>query len=82
MNIAFARNEYKQTKVTRITPKNDGYEAVKFALEQIYPSSMQTLQTTNNPETKEHHFERPIKYILSTKMFRFRKRRGISRKST
>ena len=45
MNIAFARNEYKQTKVTRTTPKNDGYEAVKFALEQII-LSMQTLQTT------------------------------------
>ena len=62
MNIAFARNEYKQTKVTRSAPTNDGYEAVKFALEQII-LSMQTLQTTNNPETKEHHFERALSSI-------------------
>ena len=62
MNLAFALNTYNQTKVASETNKRDGYEAVKYALDQVI-TSMEKLNTGVEIEEKEQHFERALSSI-------------------
>ena len=62
MNLAFALNTYNQTKVASETNKRDGYEAVKYALDQVI-GSMEKLNTGVDSEEKEQHFERALSSI-------------------
>ena len=62
MNLAFALNTYNQTKVSKESAKNDGYEAVKFALEQVI-TSMEKLNSNLPIIEKEYHFERSLSCI-------------------
>ena len=62
MNLAFALNTYNQTKVAAETNKRDGYEAVKYALDQVI-GSMEKLNTCVDSEEKEKHFERALSSI-------------------
>lgn len=62
MNLAFALNTYNQTKVASETNKRDGYEAVKYALDQVI-GSMEKLNTGIETEEKEKHFERALSSI-------------------
>ena len=62
MNLAFALNTYNQTKVAAETNKSDGYEAVKYALDQVI-TSMEKLNTGVEIEEKEQHFERALSSI-------------------
>lgn len=62
MNIALARNVYKQTTAQTSLPNSDGYEAVKYALKQV-SHSMEKLQEYPDPETKEKYIERALSSI-------------------
>ena len=62
MNLAFALNTYNQTKATSEANKKDGYEAVKYALDQVI-GSMEKLNNGLKAEEKEHHFERALSSI-------------------
>ena len=62
MNVALARNVYKQTKAQTSLPNSDGYEAVKYALKQV-SLSMEKLQEYPDPETKEKYIERALSSI-------------------
>tara|TARA_X000000368_G_scaffold226929_1_gene179123 strand:- start:974 stop:1414 length:441 start_codon:yes stop_codon:yes gene_type:complete len=62
MNLAFALNTYNQTKASSEANKKDGYEAVKYALDQVI-GSMEKLNSGLNFDEKEHHFERAISSI-------------------
>ena len=62
MNLAFALNTYNQTKVASETNKTDGYEAVKYALDQVI-GSMEKLNTGVDTDEKEQHFERALSSI-------------------
>ena len=62
MNLAFALNTYNQTKVASETNKPDGYEAVKYALDQVI-SSMEKLNTGLDTDEKEQYFERALSSI-------------------
>ena len=62
MNLAFALNTYNQTKVASETNKPDGYEAVKYALDQVV-GSMEKLNTGLDTDEKELHFERALSSI-------------------
>ena len=62
MNLAFALNSYNRTNVSKDMAKNDGYEAVKFALKQAI-ASMEKLNLEISSEEREHHFERALSCI-------------------
>ena len=62
MNLAFALNTYNQTKATSESNKKGGYEAVKYALDQVI-GSMEKLNKGLNTDEKEHHFERALSSI-------------------
>lgn len=62
MNLAFALNTYKHTKITSETSKHDGHEAVKFALDQVV-CSMEKLNSGLASEEKEQHFEKALSSI-------------------
>ena len=62
MNLAFALNTYNQTKASSETNKQDGYEAVKYALDQVI-GSMEKLNSGLDTADKEHHFERALSSI-------------------
>ena len=62
MNLACALNSYNQTKLTKEASKYDGYEAVKFALEQVI-TSMEKLNSSLPTVEKEYHFERSLSCI-------------------
>lgn len=62
MNLAFALNTYNQTKATSESNKRGGYEAVKYALDQVI-GSMEKLNNGLNSDEKEHHFERALSSI-------------------
>ena len=62
MNLAFALNTYNKTKATSEANKKDGYEAVKYALDQVI-GSMEKLNNGLKAEEKEHHFERALSSI-------------------
>ena len=62
MNLAFALNTYNQTKASSEANKQDGYEAVKYALEQVI-GSMEKLNNGLETAEKEHYFERALSSI-------------------
>ena len=62
MNLAFALNTYNQTKAASEANKQDGYEAVKYALDQVI-GSMEKMNSGLYTEEKEHHFERALSSI-------------------
>jgi len=62
MNLAFALNTYNQTKASSEANKQDGYEAVKYALDQVI-GSMEKLNKGLDTVEKEHHFERALSSI-------------------
>ena len=62
MNLAFALNTYNQTKASSDANKQDGYEAVKYALDQVI-GSMEKLNSGLENAEKEHHFERALSSI-------------------
>ena len=62
MNLAFALNTYNQTKASAETNKQDGYEAVKYALDQVI-GSMEKLNSGLDTAEKEHYFERALSSI-------------------
>ena len=62
MNLAFALNTYNQTKASSDANKQDGYEAVIYALDQVI-GSMEKLNSGLDTDDKEHHFERALSSI-------------------
>ena len=62
MNLAFALNTYNQTKIANEASKPDGYEAVKYALDQVI-GSMEKLNENLEATDKEHYFERALSSI-------------------
>ena len=62
MNLAFALNSYNRANVSKDMAKNDGYEAVKFALKQAI-ARMEKLKLEISSEEREHHFERALSCI-------------------
>jgi flagellar protein FliS len=62
MNLAFALNTYNQTKASSEANNQDGYEAVKYALDQVI-GSMEKLNKGLDTVEKEHHFERALSSI-------------------
>ena len=62
MNVAFARNEYKNTKTSSLGSKSDNFEAVSVALGQLI-NSMQGLREANSIEQKDAFFEKSLTSI-------------------
>jgi len=62
MNVAFARNEYKNTKTSSLGSKSDNFEAVSVALGQLL-NSMQGLREANSIEQKDAFFEKSLTSI-------------------
>ena len=62
MNIAFARNEYKNTKTNSLGSKSENFEAVSVALGQLL-NSMQGLREANSIEQKDAFFEKSLTSI-------------------
>ena len=62
MNLAFALNTYNQTKASSEANKQDGYEAVKYALDQVI-GSMEKLNNGLETAEKEPHLGRALSSI-------------------
>ena len=62
MNIAFARNEYKNTKSSSFGSKSENLQAVSIALGQLL-NSMQGLREANSIEQKDAFFEKSLTSI-------------------
>jgi flagellar protein FliS len=62
MNIAFARNEYKNTKSSSLSNKSENFEAVNIALGQLL-ISMQGLREATETEKKDAFFEKSLTSI-------------------
>ena len=62
MNIAFARNEYTNTKTNSLSSKAENFEALSFALDQLL-TSMQGLRETSDIEQKDSCFEKSLTSI-------------------
>ena len=62
MNIAFARNEYANTKSNALTEKAENFEAIKIALTQLL-ESMSALKTAADAEEREPFFEKSLTSI-------------------
>ena len=62
MNVAFARNEYKNTKTSSLGSKSENFEAVSVALGQLL-TSMQGLREANSIEQKDAFFEKSLTSI-------------------
>jgi len=62
MNIALARNEYKNTKNNSIASKSENFAAVSVALDQLL-SSMRGLRETSDIEQKDAYFEKSLTSI-------------------
>ena len=67
MNVAFARNEYKNTKTSSLGSKSDNFEAVSVALGQLL-NSMQGLREANSIEQKDAFFEKSLTSIYFLQM--------------
>ena len=59
MNIAFARNEYANTKSNAMTSKAENYAAVKVALTKLL-ESMTALKSAESAEEREPFFEQSL----------------------
>ena len=77
MNLAFALNTYNQTKASSEANKQDGYEAVKYALDQVI-GSMEKLNSGLDTAEKSITSNELIKYLFSPEVFGFRERWRIS----
>ena len=62
MNVAFARNEYKNTKTNSLSSKSENFAAVSVALDQLL-NSMQGLKDTSEIEQKDAFFEKSLTSI-------------------
>ena len=62
MNVAFARNEYKNTKSNSLGTKSENFEAVSIALNQLL-ESMRGLRETTDIEQKDSFFEKSLTSI-------------------
>ena len=62
MNVAFARNEYKNTKSNSLGTKSENFEAVSIALNQLL-ESMRGLRETSDIEQKDSFFEKSLTSI-------------------
>ena len=62
MNVAFARNEYKNTKSNSLGTKSENFEAVSIALNQLL-ESMRGLRETTDIEKKDSFFEKSLTSI-------------------
>jgi len=62
MNIALARNEYKNTKNNSLASKSENFAAVSVALDQLL-SSMRGLRETSDIEQKDAYFEKSLTSI-------------------
>ena len=62
MNVAFARNEYVNTKSNSVGDKSDNIEAISVALDQLIVS-MKNLKTTIDIEQKDALFEKSLTTI-------------------
>jgi len=62
MNIALARNEYKNTKNNSLASKSENFAAVSVALDQLL-SSMRGLRETSDIEQKDAFFEKSLTSI-------------------
>ena len=62
MNVAFARNEYKNTKSNSLGTKSENFEAVSIALNQLL-ESMRGLRETTDIEQKDSFFEKSLNSI-------------------
>ena len=62
MNVAFARNEYKNTKSNSLGTKSENFEAVSVALNQLL-ESMRGLRETTDIEQKDSFFEKSLTSI-------------------
>ena len=62
MNIAFARNEYKNTKTNSLSNKSENFAAVSVALDQLL-NSMRGLRDASEIEQKDAFFEKSLTSI-------------------
>ena len=62
MNVAFARNEYKNTKTSSLGSKSENFEAVSIALKHLL-ESMTALKDAESPEEREPLFEKTLTSI-------------------
>jgi flagellar protein FliS len=62
MNVAFARNEYKNTKTNSLSSKSENVAAVSVALDQLL-DSMQGLKDASEIEQKDAFFEKSLTSI-------------------
>ena len=62
MNIAFARNEYKNTKTNSLSSKSENFAAVSVALDQLL-DSMRGLRDASEIEQKDAFFEKSLTSI-------------------
>ena len=62
MNVAFARNEYRNTKSNSLGTKSENFEAVSIALNQLL-ESMRGLRETTDIEQKDSFFEKSLTSI-------------------
>ena len=62
MNVAFARNEYKNTKTNSLSSKSENVAAVSVALDQLL-NSMQGLRAASEIEQKDAFFEKSLTSI-------------------
>ena len=62
MNVALARNEYKNAKSNALNSKSENFEAVSIALRQLL-ESMTALKDAESPEDREPLFEKSLTSI-------------------
>ena len=62
MNVAFARNEYKNTKTNSLSSKSENFAAVSVALDQLL-NSMRGLRDASEIEQKDAFFEKSLTSI-------------------
>jgi len=62
MYIAFARNEYKNTKTNSLSSKSENFAAVSVALDQLL-NSMRGLRDASEIEQKDAFFEKSLTSI-------------------
>ena len=62
MNVAFARNEYKNAKSNTLSSKAENFEAVRIALGQLL-ESMKAIKEAKTPDEREPFFEKSLTSI-------------------
>ena len=62
MNVALARNEYKNAKSNALNSKSENFEAVSIALRHLL-EAMTALKDVESPEDREPLFEKSLTSI-------------------